>query len=1298
MRRLRATGDRLEQTILGIEGRIEELEIELGAAQMLDQAASRVDEMAAADDNRVAEMFYRNKTGEFFEGFVRADGTNQLPIQLAHNREFTPQVVRSIFDWAEQARQAIDVDTNPPEVTRGLEVALTLVSPVIEAGSTAAAVRRTLTPLGLSQALTSSAAGIRQAIPRLIPGISGRRMSDQLARNVRIGNRIDAILDRHHRRHMQLLENAYQSFDLSRVDTTDQTAFDSLYSEAANRLRRFGQAVVPGERLFSDRVDRQLTTELLTLLRFHRDVFREVQAVMASEPYGGIREQLPTGQRLIRQPAETGDIGLARMANPYFESELAEELVRQEMIAAAGGPAVDMTDWWNRGDHFKAVLFHILDSDRHDLAFPRDSQIAQLEIRYARDIREGRAPRPYTLDEVVDALTGYAGNTIANARQTIDQRLREELDRYARVAKSRTGATSTSGEATTRSMIHAGESDQNEFTSPAAQLIYPSNWYVYGAGSDLRQAVDRISQPAKVALLEAMSEAADSLTAFSNRIKAPDAINRLTPEDQAFVIWHTPGYDPIVSGPSVITQGRLNQAAIAAEARAAIVRQEIATESLAEKPRPFFVTRLLRTAYPFLLGSPQAMLTNVVGGPVATYTTLAPIVGRPVAAALSVPAAVLSSVNLASQVVYWAANRAGINLRGMTSREGLDFLESLGHGLSYSHKEIQEMQQHMLGDDLKSRVLRGAANVADAFERTVGRRIGVAAGDMALNRFAVAVVVPFAIRKLQQRAIRWQSRLAAANVPDGIQTDPRWLFGAEDSASAAAMREMLLEAGLNPEEFLTALARGEVSPRTFWRHPLAAKLGEQMIGDFNASNRSNRPHSNTWLSLLGWTASMSSRALDTFRTPSEAPKFKKWMGAAIAAASVHATLGVSFYVQQAARRGMNEAQTTIFQSIAEALAAPPPPEGEEASWLDWIRNLMSRAFAAFEVHSTPVLMPWEKSWWTRPWTTMALELVAAGPKGIGLDRMVEGGAGKTPLLGLAYTAVEVGGFTWKTMADMVAGRAIDAETNARQAVREASSMLGLWGRALNNFISPPRRKVVHDIRQAANAAGLVVEPPRPPTGFSFMSNTPTRAPLLNAAIALQAARTPEEKDAARSRLSQVAGSIYQRAYDRTIERGGFANEVLAAEAADDAGRRAVSTALSSLEPVTRALGRGVTRTEFEKLKATGVLDRPEVKQEAEALKVAADALSKERTPSRRPLATPTEAMFSPIKAGELGGGGGSSSGGGGGVPGVSLGRTRFRKPNRLRLLRGRRPKAMKLPKLRKVKLAKAKKAPRLRLR
>ena len=665
------------------------------------------------------------------------------------------------------------------------------------------------------------------------------------------------------------------------------------------------------------------------------------------------------------------------------------------------------------------------------------------------------------------------------------------------------------------------------------------------------------------------------------------------------------------------------------------------------------------------------------------------------------PAAFLSSVNLASQLVYWAAARAKIDLRGLTSREGLDFLESLGHGLSYSHKEIQEMQLHMLGDSLMTRAVRGAANVADVVERTIGRRVGTGGGDTVLNRFSVAVVIPFAMRKLQQRALRWQSRLAKANVQDGIQTDPRWLFGAEDSTSSAMMREMLLEAGLNPEEFLTALARGEVSPRTFWRHPLAAKLGEQMIGDLNASNRANRPRSTTLVTLMGWTLGMSSKALDTFRTPSEAPKYKKWMGAAVAAASVHATLAVSYYLQMAAKRGLNEAQTAIFHSIAEALAAPPPPEGEEASWLDWIRNLMSRAFAAFEVHSTPVLMPWEKSWWTRPWTTIGMELLVAAPKGLGADRMIEGGAGKTPFLGLVYTAVEVGGFSWKTMADLVAGRAIDAETNARQAVREASSMLGFLGRALNNFISPPRRKVVHDIRQAANAAGLVVEPPRPPTGFSFMSNTPTRAPLLNAAIALQAARTPEEKDAARSRLSQVAGSIYQRAYDRTIERGGFANEVLAAEAADDAGRRAVSTALSSLEPVTRALGRGVTRTEFDKLKATGVLDRPEVKKEAEALKVAADALSKERTPSRRPLATPTEAMFSPIKAGELGGGGGSSGGGGGGgggVPGVSIGRTRFRKPNRLRLLRGRRPKAMKLPKLRKVKLAKAKKAPRLRLR
>ncbi len=255
----------------------------------------------------------------------------------------------------------------------------------------------------------------------------------------------------------------------------------------------------------------------------------------------------------------------------------------------------------------------------------------------------------------------------------------------------------------------------------------------------------------------------------------------------------------------------------------------------------------------------------------------------------------------------------------------------------------------------------------------------------------------------------------------------------------------------------------------------------------------------------------------------------------------------------------------------------------------------------FEVNATPNLLPYEKSWWTRPWTDIAMELARSPFVGIGVDRLAEGGSLKVPTIGMAMQAVGAAMYGVKGLRDILSGDKVNAETNIRAAIRDGAGAFGQWGRVINNFITPPMRQTTHDIRKAANEVGLQFTPPKASAGFGFMNNTPTRLPLLAASLALEHARTSEEKQAASERLQTVARSIYQSAYDSVIEKGGFASEFEAKKTADQAGRRAIQSALSAIEPVTRALGRSLTRKEFDELKGTGVLDDATVQDERNAV-------------------------------------------------------------------------------------------------
>jgi hypothetical protein len=1292
--RLRGQSVALRRSLAGITNQLSTLATAIAASQRVMQVANAAAAAAAAIPNvvGVAEMVYRTANGEYLAPFIRADGSQQPSVRISPTREYSPEIIRRVMEWRDAAIAAVAAGSNPPHITRGLEIGQAVVVTLIDAHSVGGAIGKTMAPTLMSDAWNRWPTGIRTALSRLVPGIMGRRLAEAFARYARTGKALDRIMDRHHNRRLTRLRAAYDSYQLDPLNPMHRAIFERIYSETAHGLRVFGSTVRPGTPLFTTQLHgAEVTTELLSLLRYDREIFREAQNAVGTEPYGGVRNTLPGGLRLVRPPAPTGDIGFARLPDRRMEQELADALTTlEEEAARTPGARVDLSDFWTT--HFEAPLSHILDADRLDLAFPRDPVLARFEVDYARAIRAGAMPPPNSLQDIYDGLATLAGTAIANPAVTIPQRFLAEMDRYARIARSRVSERRAAETAISGSGTFIGESDINEFTSPAAPLIYPSGWYRYGAENDLRDAIERINDRAQVAMLDALRNAAQALEESAARIQ--QGLGALVDEDLALIRWHTPRW---FAGDE-IDPGRMSTAVTAIRARANIIRAEIAKLTNTGAAGAGIISQVVRGLFPALLSWPRAMLTNTIGGPVSSLFVFAPIIGRGPAAMLSIGMAAGSALNMGWDLVSGAARMAGFEIPGSTRTEAIEWLETLGLGASYSHADLLQMQDHMLGPGIRKGLVRGLLRVGDVLERRAGRVFGTARGDTLLNRFAAQFVVPMALWRMRVQALRWQARVRAAGATPGITTEPVLTFGAQDSANAPRLREMLTEAGLNPEVFLNQLANGEIDLRRFWLHPGGALFGEAVVDDFNSASRTNRPHPSTFLGLLGWTSATVSRALDLFRSPSDTGRTRRALGAASAGLSIGLTFAVSAYAQAIARRFFNEAQSAAARELAEFLAAPPGDDDDEVTWWNWLRNALARVASAFEVNASPTLLPFEKGWWERPIEDILLELARSPLAGVGLDRMIDGGAFKVPVLGLLVQVLGAGGSAIRGGFNALLGDPVEAKTNFKQAMRDAASVFGEWGRVLYNIAVPNRRQAVHDIRAEANRLGIQYRPPGATAGSAlvFTQPTPVRAPLLDAGVRLAQAKTPEAKAAADAEIQRVGQSIYQRAFDRKLNQGGYDDPVEARREADKTGRAAVQSALSAIEPVTRALGRSVTPAEFRKLQASGVLESPGVKLEKQGLAGAARVLSRTQSPLGAPLARMTEAVLSPVKDAASGfppvkGGAAVAMGlpklprgvfrrrRGAGAPRARVRRLRISKPKKVTLAR---PKKIRLPRRR----------------
>jgi len=1291
LERLRLERSGASATLAEVEKEIQEAEIEQRSIAMLHQLAARAVELAGGEmGDRIgtAEMVYRtNSHGLHFVEFIKADGTKQESVIIGPNKEYTAEVIQKIIEWRQAAQEAVEEaqanPTNPPNaphITRGLAVGAEKALAAIDAYSTPDNLLKTSRYKIFNLWLAKTEFAIRAILPRLIPGIHGRLFAESIAGYARLGRLLDAIAAKNHARRMKLLHSAYESLGLDPYNANHQSDLATAYAEVAHRYREHGSKVAVGDTLLNTSLrNKPITRELVTLLRFDRDLFREAQRIMQSEDYGGIRENL-RGIRLVRPAAETGDIGLARKVNSEIERQIA---ANYEAALGADPKNPDMSQTWVAFPDI--VRFHILDSLRSDLAFERNPILLELEQQYARDIRSGKVPPPSiasAFEDTVSALAVYANNRIASPHETIRKALSDELMVYARVARSRRASSVDSTTPMTRVGTYTGEDDTNEFTSPAAKLIYPSSMYEYGASgsvNDMRGALSNVLDVSQVSMLGSGKAAAEHLRTIADILKNIQD-PRMNDEVRAVARWFTN------SRPDVeVTQEVANSAATKVRAVAEAIERDLA-HIQSPSVSPGGLQKFTGALMPFMLAAPRVGLSNVVGGPLSSRRILTPLIGAPLANLAAFGLTLHSLSYAVYNMTDWMVRKTvGIHLPRLgTSPEVMEWLQSIGWGSRIGYAELEGLKAHM-GGGVGNATIRRIGQVGEVLESTVGSKVGTTGTDAHLNRMAATTLVPLMLRRMTAIANSWRNRLAKANIEVSGDVTGEWAIGDADIGNSAGFREMLREAGVHPEEFMAALARGEIDNRRFWLNPLGAKFGNAVLSEWNASTRTNRPSARGLRSLLlGWMTFEVSRTVDMFRQPVDRSATRKLMNTAITAGSMLLSSFAIYYFGVAVRQAMNDVQTTIARELAEAIASPP--DDDDDLW-DWIQNLLARFVSAWEINSAPQLTPKDKSWWNRPILAIAWDVLQTPAKSLGVDRIATGNGFMAPGPGILLQIAEAGILAARATMEVMTGKNVDAKVDAANASRSILGSFGELGRVLANFFhGTPRRQTTSAIRDAANAQGVQVVSRTAPSTFAFQRDAALQPELLGAALAFSEAN-PEDREAAKKRLVSVAQAIYQRAYDRVIERGGFTNPVEAKDEADRAGQRAVQSAVSSIEPVTRAIGRSVTPDEYAKLKTSGVLENPEVVRETKAVAAAAQALASTPTPTGRAMVNPSQAVTSPISHAGSGGGGFSSGGSSTRRPlGRRLPALRSRMPRLRRARASRVPRLRKPPKLRRPRL------------
>lgn len=1154
----------------GIRREISELEARrLALLRLRDMGAAELPEPESA----VREMVTETEGGDIrFHSFIRADGSEASEVRIGAEDEYSQDLLERIAKWQEDARDAAAVSSNPEPETRGLRVAVPLANLYLSANFLPSELGRSPAPSTLQYLSLGSWATLWQKIStrnnlgKLVPGLRGNLLRARTRAMDSAEKYGETIRRRYVRRVLRAERAAMESLGLNPRVLGDSELLRIARNEVAHRIGRvFGSDVSAGDRFLSPELGgRTVTPELLNLLRLDREIGRKAQEFEAKRPYGGIRIDAPEGIRFVRPPAETGDFGLSRLVDP--------EPVRALARAYHSKDAARIAAFWDNAEESRnGLLWHFESATRADAGTPRS--MAAAEAAVARRIAHGAVPAPSSIDEAVSLLAAESGRSRAEVRKD----LLAELAEYGRLAMAR---FERDGSDTPKSRETAVGSlaDDSAFVLSAAPLIYPASWYDYGTSGGMNSFVESMLRvPAREYASAALAGAAELERIAADLRKDPAA----HPQE---VRWFTNTVDRQLR--SLFGMDRAESAANAMTYVADQLRRDAALARNEMRPDSK-IARLLTGLTPFMLMWTGTAAANIQSGPVLAYFLMEPFHGKTVAAAKTLAAFASAVPHFALDRIEAALAKLGFEFGSRAERQS--FLDGYGIGSSYSRAELGEIEAFARGRAALSGAGRAATAATEAAS-AIGMRFGAGMGDAVLNSHLLRTVVPDIFRKMQRIAAVYAGRLASEGKTFDIR-DPSTYLSDADARGASEIREMLLpfaDRGGSPEEILLHIAG--IDARRFWRDPLAADLAQFFLTEMNVATRSNRPQGNPLLMLFGWSSHAIAKIAEAMRTRPDDPALRKLANSALSAAAISGLLGVAYFAQKLARRGVQVAQTEGAEGLRDLLLGLDGDDDEE---VDGIYDALAKLARLIRAHvpgahipldfaaraagaavtppTDPNPTPFDRSFYSLPVREMLSELAIAPIRGIGIDpanpRTAAFGIGETILRSVisagrgAATAIE-GALAGD------AGLKAAGGADLRDAARRAAGLFSIAGSFAYNLLAPEAsvaRSVRADIIGAARRAGIRIS--RPPASMMGL------VPSVPVEESLRIAANRGDSEGARAILSFA----HDRAYRRAIEGGKNEREAKAA------GEGAVKSLLVALDPIRDAVGGPVSPEEHRKI-------------------------------------------------------------------------------------------------------------------
>lgn len=1212
IRRYAQSRGRAATNMTGVEQEIQELEARrLNLELLRDAGAAEIPESELG----VAEMIYDGADGGIIlKAFTKADGTEQPQLVIRPGEEYSNATLAQLAEWQENARAAVEAESNEAPVTRGLNVGIQIANLYIDASFTPDQIAKTPAPGMLGDMTRGSFftlgqnIGNRNTLSRAVYGVQGRALMAAARELDLAGQSKDAITKSYVKRHYRAMKAAADSLKLNLFTPGDSRLLKKARNEVAHRFGRVFEAGPAVGELLIGLPGKRITPELMTLIRLDREIGRKAQEKERSRNYGGIRINLP-GQRVVRPAAETGDVGLSRTFTGH------EDAIRELAEAYQSKDAMRIVAFWDSAKSENGLLWHVLDAGRADLGTPR--QLRDIEQTAAQQIVHRHVPVPKTFDEMVSLLTDVSGLS----RSEVRSKLLAELAEYGRLASAKfpkDGARPKEVEGT-----FSGEGDQTPFTMQAAPLIYPSSWYDYGSARSLDQFLEMVVDVPQRAYLTRAKESAAEMNAVAERIR-----KAVAEQDTAelknldgVIRWYSNKLASFWRGQKVTT-GRAEKAAKYMNWTAKQLLADIAPTGVTKVEDA--LSKTIGGIMPALLSGMNAMLTNVVQGGMTSFAINRPVVGSTRAAGIAIARMLLSSANFVQDRAEASLRKLGFEFK--SHAEQLAFLEGYGVAGSYSRMENGEAEAWARGETTAGPIRR-AFQAGQDVANQVSEIKGVRLGDSFFNRMATQSIIPGWVRRMQRVHDAWAARLEK----EGLTYDgsDKTLLSTADVAGAPDIRQQLgqfANYGGTPEQILMRIAT--VKPKRFYRDPVMARIGSFLLSELNAATRSNRPQSNPLLALMGWSVHVIGLIAADVRTTPDTNRLKALAQIATRTLGFATVSAFAAYLGMAARRGANIGRTELAEALQQILLGLD--DDEDIDGLLDAMAALSRAFRKIPGMSYPLdftaslagafktpptdsrMLPIDSAWWGQPASDMALDLMAAPVRGIGIDPENP----KFPAFNIVQTLLESGLQTGRGVLEMAAGdegSVAAGKADVSEGIRKVSTLLSMFGTVPYNMVAPgviESKAARADVVRAARNAGIPIEAPRRGTFGGIMPATPVEA-------ALRAAARDGDEDRTRA-LTKFA---FDRSYERAIDKGQSPDE------ARSAGEASVKSLLTALDPVRDAIGSSITAEQYAKLEPNLT---PRVRAEMRNRDRAVDTIST-RPPEGMRTFRPTPAMMTPVR-------------------------------------------------------------------